>query len=117
MQLKYTIPLVPPSDNTYKGRKNEWQYRKDKAEWLEIVAAYCRPAPSTPFEKSVVTLTYFFKTDVRHDPDNYSGKFINDGLVIAGIIVDDDFKHIKLRPEFGGIDKNNPRTEITITEA
>ena len=51
---------------------------------------------------------------LRRDPDNYSGKFILDGLVKAGIIADDSFSNIDLRL-CGKVDKKNPRTEIEIT--
>ncbi len=111
----YTIPLIPPSDNKYKGRQNVWAYRKDKKEWLDIVASCCRPKPKAPIEKSTVTITYFFGTKHRHDPDNYSGKFILDGLVQNGIIADDSFNHIELKIR-GEYDKLNPRTEIRIQE-
>lgn len=43
-----------------------------------------------------MTLHYFFKDNRRRDPDNYSGKFILDGLVRAGILQDDSFAVIDL---------------------
>lgn len=113
--MKYTIPEIPPSMNKYKGRSNVWQYRKDKEEWEEKVAVYCRPRPKKPIEKSTLTLTYYFKTRIRHDPNNYDGQFITDGLVKAGIIADDSFDNIDLVLR-GSHDKENPRTEIEIVE-
>ena len=116
MRKKYIIPEIPPSLNKYKGRSNVWQYRKDKAEWEQKVAVYCLPRPKKPIPKSVLTLTYFFKTRIRHDPNNYDGQFITDGLVKAGIIEDDSFDNIELLLR-GDYDKDNPRTEIEIQEA
>jgi len=113
--IKYTIPFVPPSENKYKGRKNEWEYRADKKEWEQIIWVCCRPVPLLPIERCVLTLTYFFKTRSRHDPNNYSGQFITDGLVKSGIIDDDCFDCIELVLR-GGYDKENPRTEITVEE-
>lgn len=113
--IKYTIPSIPPSDNRFKGRQNVWEYRETKKEWTNSVMTLCRPRPKEPIEKAVVTLTYYFKTRVRHDPDNYSGKFILDGLVKAGILADDSFANIELKL-VGRYDKLNPRTEIEITE-
>lgn len=49
----------------------------------------------------------------RRDPDNYSGKFLLDGLTKAGIIVDDSFNHITLRLE-AYCDPARPRTEINV---
>ena len=76
---------------------------------------YCRPKPSEPIKKCVVRITYFFRTRQRHDPDNYNGKFILDGLREAGIIEDDSFSNIELQL-CGSYDKENPRTEITVKE-
>ena len=111
----FTIPMIPPSDNHFKGRKNVWEYRELKKQWCDTIMTMCRPRPKIPIQKAVVTITYYFKTKARHDPDNYNGKFIMDGLVQGGIIADDSFDCIELRLR-GGYDKANPRTEITITE-
>lgn len=64
-------------------------------------------------KKCVVRITYFFRTRQRHDPDNYNGKFILDGLREAGIIEDDSFKNVELQL-CGSYDKENPRTEIEV---
>ena len=111
----YTIPDIPPSINKYAGRENVWEYRADKKQWEALCAAYCRPKPSEPIKKCVVRITYFFRTRQRHDPDNYSGKFILDGLREAGIIEDDSFENVELHL-CGSYDKENPRTEITVME-
>ena len=111
----YTIPDIPPSLNKYAGRENVWAYRADKKQWEALCAAYCRPKPSEPIKKCVVRITYFFRTKQRHDPDNYSGKFILDGLREAGIIEDDSFSNVELHL-CGSYDKENPRTEIMIME-
>ena len=74
---------------------------------------YCQPKPETPSKKCVVRITYFFRTRQRHDPDNYNGKFILDGLREAGIIEDDSFKNVELQL-CGSYDKENPRTEIEV---
>ena len=116
--MKIVINDIPPSDNTYKGRKNVWQYRSDKAWWtheLQILALYAKPINYKPPQKANVTVTYFFKTKARRDPDNYSGKFLLDGLTKAGVIMDDCFDRINLILK-GDYDKENPRTEIEIEE-
>ena len=111
----YTIPDIPPSLNKYAGRENVWAYRADKKQWEALCAVYCRPKPSEPIKKCLVGITYFFRTMQRHDPDNYSGKFILDGLRKAGIIEDDSFSNVMLLL-CGDYDKENPRTEIMIME-
>lgn len=72
--------------------------------------------PSVPLNRAVVTISYYFKSKGRRDPDNYSGKMLLDPLVKEGVIVDDSFDAIELRIKKGGVDKLNPRTEIEITE-
>ena len=111
----YTIPDIPPSLNKFAGRENVWAYRADKKQWQVLCAAYCRPKPPEPIKKCVVRITYFFRTRQRHDPDNYNGKFILDGLREAGIIEDDSFSNVELQL-CGAYDKENPRTEIMIKE-
>lgn len=115
--MKIVLRGIPPSLNQTAGRKNVWQYRKDKERWTEAVAWAARAAhtPPTPFQMARVTITYFFPTRARHDADNYAGKYLLDGLTIAGVIVDDDLKHISttIRGEY---DKDNPRTEIEVEE-
>ena len=54
-----------------------------------------------------------FGSKRRHDPDNYCGKVILDGLTQNGIIADDSFNNIELVLK-GSYDKDNPRTEIEI---
>ena len=112
---KYVIPKIPPSNNKFIGRNARFDYNKQKKEWQRMIFLLCRPAPENPIDKAIVHITYYFPDKRRRDPDNYSGKFILDGLVRAGILTDDDFSHITLRLS-GEYDKTNPRTEISIEE-
>ncbi len=111
--MKYTIPSIPPSMNKYKGRTNMWEYRRDKEAWEKQIWLLCRPRPDEPIEKCRLTLTYFFKDKRRHDPNNYDGQFITDGLVKSQIIKDDNFDCVELVLR-GDYDKHNPRTEIEV---
>lgn len=117
--MKYTIYDVPPSNNKYMGsgsRGKNFQYQKEKKQWAKmIIEAVGDNKPDKPIERSIVTLRYYFRTRHRRDPDNYSGKFLLDGLVEAGVIEDDSFNHVDLRIE-GGYDKDNPRTILIIEE-
>jgi Holliday junction resolvase RusA-like endonuclease len=109
-----TIKSIPPSLNKFAGRKNEWEYWELKKEWKDLVYySALSQRPPKPIEKSIVTITYFFKTKIRRDPDNYTGKLIMDGLTACGIIKDDSFECVELRFR-GAHDKENPRTEIEI---
>lgn len=88
-----------------------------KRRWTDTICllAKCQ-YKGEAYEKAEVVITYFFKDRRRRDPDNYSGKLILDGLTKAGVIKDDDFDHITLTVQKGGVDKNNPRTVIEVKE-
>lgn len=113
----YVINDIPPSNNKFMGRGSRgltMEYQKLKKQWAwDIKASVGKNKPKQALEKSIVTLTYYFNTKHERDPDNYSGKFILDGLVNAGVLLDDNFNCIELRLR-GGYDKKNPRTEIQI---
>lgn len=115
-EYNYIIPDIPPSNNKYLGRTNRFEYQADKNDWAYNIYAYCNPKPKEPIKKSLVMITYYFKDRRKHDPDNFSGKFILDGLVSSGIIEDDSFSNIDLKL-VGKYDKDNPRTEILIISA
>lgn len=116
-KLKFTIKDIPPSNNKYLGNnRSRHIYADDKEMWEWLVfAAIGDKAPLKPFKRAEVTLVYYFKTRTRRDPDNYSGKFLMDGLVKAKVIKDDSFECVDLRLK-GKYDKKNPRTEIIIRE-
>lgn len=64
-----------------------------------------------------VIITYrWYSKNARMDIDNvsFSKKFINDGLVAAGIIEDDSRKYVRGFIEEFHIDKENPRVEVMI---
>lgn len=113
--MKYTVPAIPPSLNQFAGRKNDREYQRLKREWKDLVYCCCMPRPRAPLKRARVTLTYFFPTRARRDPDNYAGKLILDGMTAAGVIADDSFGCIELVLR-GRHDKANPRTEITVEE-
>lgn len=110
----YIIPEIPPSNNKFIGRTNRWEYQKTKKEWCNYINIFCNPKPVEPIKKAIVNLIYFFPDKIKRDPDNYSGKMILDGLVQVGILKDDNFDCIDLNIKKGGVDKENPRTEISI---
>ena len=114
-KYKYIIPEIPPSNNKFIGRNTRWQYQAEKKRWAETIALLCKPRPKNPISYARITLTYYFGDRRRHDPDNYAGKMVLDGLVKSGIIQDDSFSCIRLRLN-GKYDKSSPRLEITVEE-
>ena len=114
--MKIELPGIPPSLNRFAGRWNSWEYRAEKDTWthnVRLLCLACKDRPKEPYEFAEVTITYFFGDNRRHDADNYCGKFLLDGLTAAGVIADDDFKHLHLTVR-GMVDHKNPRTEIEV---
>ena len=115
--LKIVIDEIPPTNNKYMGNSrnfNEYRHEKERWHWM-IKAALCGvQKPSTPWEKVVVMVTYYFKDNRRRDIyDNYAPKFLLDPLVREGIIYDDCWQCCKVELD-ADVDNNNPRTEIQI---
>lgn len=113
--ISISLRGIPPSLNRYAGRENAQEYRKAKKEWSETVAWLVKGRMKQPFDRAVVRITYYFPDRRRHDPDNYAGKFLLDGLVQGGVLVDDSFQHITLDLR-GEVDPEDPRTEILVEE-
>lgn len=115
-RLKIAVHAIPPSLNEYLGNSHNFNdYRKTKEQWAWLVVQAVPLAfRGVKWQRSSVSITYFFPDDRRRDPDNYSGKFLCDGLRLAGVIADDSFKNIKLELA-GELDRANPRTEIEVT--
>ena len=113
-EYKYIIMAIPPSNNKYIGVNRRWDYQEAKKQWEKIIHFVCRDKPPKPIQKAIVNITYYFKDNIRRDPDNYSGKMLLDGLVRAGVIEDDSFKNIDLVLK-AYFKCKEPRIEITIT--
>lgn len=117
--IKLVIPEIPPSNNKFMGRGSRnyqaFVYQEEKTKWEWLVRAAITTKPREPFKKAVVNITYYFPDKRRRDPDNYSGKFLLDGLTKAGIIKDDSFNNIDLILT-GRVDRDNPRTVILVKE-
>ena len=112
--ITITIPDIPPSLN--KWSRMHWAKAAEiKRQWeADVYYTAYGQRPKEPYKKAKVTITYFFKTKQRHDLDNYTPKFILDGLVKAHILLDDRAEYIGMAELIQGYDKENPRTEIII---
>ncbi len=87
--------------------KQKW---KDFIRWLVDEQGYS----NLRISKCEIHQTVYYPNNRRHDVDNSTPKFIIDGLVGSGMILDDDSEHLtKLTLECKK-DIKNPRTEILI---
>lgn len=98
---------MPPNLNVYRNMHYR-ELDKLKKEWALIMKSIVREQKIKPVTKIHMRYEFWFKTKIEHDPDNFAccAKFLNDGLVEAGILPRDNFDHIvTLTISQGGFDK------------
>ena len=120
MQLEITIPgELPDLNQIIRIAKSHFAaYAKAKSMHTKAVAWECAGCPKGQLAMPVDITCRWITRDLRKDPDNVSAgiKFILDGLVMAGVLPDDRRKQINsIKHEFG-VDKQNPRVEIVLSE-
>lgn len=114
----YKKPIKKPNHPSI----NEWMilHRQSmnslKQKWKDFIVWFVKYSgySNLHIDKCEIEYITYFKINRRHDIDNTVPKFILDGLVEAGLIVDDDYKHLKRLILECGYDKKHPRTEIII---
>ena len=110
--IRLVIGDIPPSLNVY--TRMHWRKRSAlQKRWNTLVWAACQGREIRTFDRAKVTIIYYFRTSIRHDPDNYSGKVILDGLRKAGVLTDDSFSNVTIHP-VAAYDPAHPRTEIEV---
>lgn len=113
----------PPIKQPYHESINQWmilrraamnalkQRWKDFIKWFVNEQGYA----NLRIEKCEIRQRVFYPTNRRRDIDNTVPKFVLDGLVESGMVVDDDYKHITKLTLECGVDSACPRTELDIT--
>lgn len=111
------INPIPPSLNQWMIMRRP-QMNNVKQQWKDFIVWLVDyyGLSNLNIKSATITFTYYFQDKRRRDADNYTPKNILDGFTESGLIVDDDFNHIKMLSIQGGYDKNNPRVEILIEE-
>jgi hypothetical protein len=117
----FRIDGVPPSLNTWRG--GDWRRQhglRDAARRAVREAVILARATGAwdgrPFAQARVTWVYHFTARThRTDPTNRVPKFYEDALVAAGVLADDDFRHVELVLRRGA---NAPAawTEVVVEE-
>lgn len=113
-----------PIEQPYHPSVNKWMIMKRpmmnalKQKWKDFMVWFIKYIGynGMNIHECEMTFTTYFKTKIRHDTDNSVPKFILDGLVDSGFIIDDDSKHLKSLTLKCDDDKSNPRTEIMISK-
>ncbi len=89
-----------------------------KQSWKNFIVWYIKDSGYENLKLDDVDIIYniYHPTKRRTDPDNYTPKFIHDGFVESGFLLDDDREHLKSLTIRCHVDKDNPRTEIEIIQ-
>ena len=111
-KLTIVIYDIPPSLNDWHGM--HWAAKAEvKTQWEDMLIYLLRSCRRV--EKPVVRIMYYPGLDRDRDKDNYTPKFIMDGLKKAGVIQDDSTKVVDLDWSIGPVVECG-RTEIVIWE-
>lgn len=110
------LPFLPPSKNVYDNWQVMWK-NSAKKKWERHVTKQAR-ALQIPMGLSRVGLhaTLHFASNRRRDPQNYAQAlwhWVPDGLIKAGVLVDDDAGRIEIGPNWGLTLAFDGRTYLT----
>jgi hypothetical protein len=107
--LQLTVPALPPSGNRWLRPRHWTERRATMDTWITLMRNLAQAARQAgawdgrPFARAQVLVIYHFPDARRRDPDNYTTalKGVLDGLVAAGVLIDDDFAHCTLTVRAG----------------
>lgn len=119
---KYPRRSKAPIEHPYHESINKWfvmqrpQMNALKQRWKEFCIWWIENLglSEKKLDQFEMTFTTYMPTKRRIDPDNTVPKFILDGLVESGFIIDDDGRHLRSLTLKTDYDKERPRTEINI---
>lgn len=119
---KYPKRKKKPIDSPLHPSINKWMIMKRpqmndvKQKYKEFITWFVEDQghSNKKIQECSMTFVSYFKTKARRDLDNTVPKFMLDGLIESGLIVDDDYFHLKSLTLEGRYDKERPRTEIHI---
>lgn len=111
-----------PIQNPYHESINVWMIMQRaamnnlKQKWKDFMVWFVddQGYSNLHIEKCEMYFFTYYGNNRRHDNDNSVPKFILDGFVESGLVIDDDNKHITRISLESGTDIDNPRTDILI---
>ena len=111
------IDGIPPTQNEFR-RMHHFEIAKRKKDWEDIVMMEVKRQSIQKVDKVKMRYVFHFANNRRRDSDNYatSCKFIQDGLVKAGILPDDDFEHVLELSIGRGWNAKKPYIEIEMVD-
>lgn len=120
--VKHPKAKKPPIAHPYQESINVWMIMKRpqmnalKQKWKDFMVWFIEDQGyrNLRIERCEMIYTVYKPTRRRLDLDNNTPKFIQDGLVESGFVIDDDMEHIMSLTLRGGVDRDRPRTEILV---
>lgn len=121
MTYVLTIPGILPGTNEYTlaSRTNRYKSAQLKKDAENYIIQLCKEQLPDLHISNPVYMTYtWIAPNKKHDKDNiaFGKKFVQDGLVKAGILKNDRWDDIIGFTDKFDIDKNNPRIIVEIEE-
>lgn len=121
MEYKLIIPGRLPGLNEYISaeRSNRYKGAKLKSKSEHIISDEINAQLKGVKIKNPVEIHYLWvERDMRRDRDNvaFAKKFVQDALVNAGVLENDNYKHVVGFSDRFEVDKLNPRIEVLIKE-
>lgn len=124
LEKKMNKPLIirgelPNLNQVIDASKRHWaQYSKVKKKWTETVATEAVVQRMQKVKNPVWVETTFYRKNKRGDPDNIriAVKYILDGLVLIGVLPDDNQQWVRGFTDAFHIDKDDPRIEVILRE-
>ena len=112
-EIEFQINELPPTINAI-GRKHWAVLAKNARRWKDLIASAVRQCrPSSPLKNARLKLTRHSSVEPDFDGICSSFKHPIDGLVEAGVLVDDRFSNIGM-PEYGWIKAKRGQGFITV---
>jgi Holliday junction resolvase RusA-like endonuclease len=116
------IPGVLPGLNEYINaeRRNKYQAAAMKKQAEHLIISLCRTQLKGVYLSKPVRIWYgWIEPNRKRDKDNiaFAKKFIQDGLVKAGVLKNDGWNEIEGFEDDFDVDAKNPRIIVKITEA
>lgn len=121
MEYKLIIPGVLPGLNEYINaeRRNKYQAAQIKKQIEHLIISLCRTQLNGVKISNPVKIYYtWLEPNRKRDKDNiaFAKKFIQDGLVKAGVLKNDGWNEIEGFTDEFDVDKNKPRIIVDIEE-
>lgn len=122
MSETITIELPMPDGSMSGHAKGHWRKKASATKTMRyqacVLAMATGKVPKEPWTQARIDYAFFLASDRRTDEANLIQrcKPYVDGIVDAGIILDDNWRALKTGSIVVSVDRKNPRVEITITK-